>query len=37
VPEERIVIPVSGILAMKFLTAPASHSWRAYFTFRELR
>lgn len=37
VPEGRIVVPVSGIIAMKFLTAPASHSWRASFYFRELR
>jgi hypothetical protein len=35
-PEERIVVPVSGFLAMKFLTAPASHTWYASIYFREL-
>jgi len=35
-PEERIVVPVSGILAMTFLNAPASQTWFAEIVFREL-
>lgn len=35
-PEERIIVPVGGFLAMKFLTAPASHVWFAEIVFREL-
>jgi len=36
VPEERIVVPVSGIIALKFTAAPASQTWNAYMVFREL-
>lgn len=35
IPEERIWIPGGGILALKFLTAPASQEWHASITFRE--
>lgn len=34
-PEERIYVPASGIVAMKFPVAPASQSWSAYMVFRE--
>jgi len=36
VPEERIIVPQGGIIAMTFLTAPASHTWYASMYFREL-
>jgi hypothetical protein len=36
VPEERIIVPVNGIIALKFLTAPASQTWFASLTFAEL-
>lgn len=35
-PEERIIVPQGGIIAMEFLTAPASHTWYASIYFREL-
>jgi hypothetical protein len=35
-PEERPVVPGSGIIALKFVTAPTSASWRFGFTLREL-
>ncbi len=35
-PEERILVPVSGIIALKFAAAPASQTWNAYMVFREL-
>lgn len=36
-PEERIRVPQGGILALKFLTAPASQTWYASVKFRELQ
>ena len=33
---ETIVIPIGGILAMKFVDAPASQSWRMSLVFREI-
>lgn len=35
VPEERIFIPAAGILALKFLNAPASQTWFAEVVFIE--
>lgn len=35
-PEERILVPVGGIVAMKFLSAPASQTWYAELVFMEL-
>lgn len=35
-PEERILVPVSGIVALKFPNAPASQTWNFYTVFREL-
>lgn len=35
-PEERIVVPGSGIVALKFLTAPTNATWRYGFIVREL-
>ncbi len=34
-PEERIKVPAGGIIALKFPSAPASHTWRASMYFRE--
>lgn len=36
VPEERILIPISGNLGLTFMVAPASHTFTAGITFREL-
>jgi hypothetical protein len=36
VPEERIIVPPSGIIALKFATAPASNSFSAGFIYEEL-
>ena len=36
-PEERLVVPQSGFLAVTFLSAPPSATWFADLTFRELR
>lgn len=36
VPEERIIVPPSGIIALKFATAPASNSYSAGIVFEEL-
>ena len=35
VPEERIFVPPAGILAMVFITAPASQAWDAELVFME--
>lgn len=35
VPEERIFVPASGIIALKFATAPASNSFDFGLVFRE--
>lgn len=35
-PEERPIVPGSGIIALKFITAPTNASWRFGFTAREL-
>jgi hypothetical protein len=35
VPEERIYIPPGGILALKFVNAPASQAWDAEVVFQE--
>lgn len=35
VPEERIYVPPSSILALKFITAPASQTWDAEVVFIE--
>jgi hypothetical protein len=35
VPEERIYIPPSGIIALTFLTAPASQTWNFELVFEE--
>ncbi len=37
VPEERIVVPQGGIIALKFLDAPPSAKWYCGIHFRELR
>jgi hypothetical protein len=34
-PEERIYVPPSGIIALKFMNAPASKTWDAGITFKE--
>jgi hypothetical protein len=36
VPEERITVPPSGMLALKFMTAPASASFSYGFVWQEL-
>lgn len=36
VPEERIYIPPGGIIAMKFPAAPASKTWTAGITIKEV-
>lgn len=36
-PEERILAPQGGILALYFVSAPPSATWFAELTFRELR
>lgn len=36
VPEERIFVPAAGIIALKFLVAPASQAWDFRVTVREL-
>jgi hypothetical protein len=36
VPEERIYVPPAGILALKFITAPASQTWDIEVVIREL-
>jgi len=36
-PEERILAPQAGILALTFLTAPPSATWLGEICFRELR
>jgi len=36
VPEERILVPISGIIGLKFTVAPASHTFTAGITVREL-
>jgi hypothetical protein len=35
IPEGRIYVPVSGIIGLKFLTAPASQLWQAEIVIRE--
>lgn len=35
-PEARIWVPPSGIIALKFLTAPASQLWQFWMKLREL-
>lgn len=35
-PEERPVVPGSGLIALKFITAPTNASWRFGFLVREL-
>jgi len=35
-PEERIVIPAGGIVALKFFTAPANQNWQFGMDVREL-
>ncbi len=35
-PDERIRVPQGGIIALKFLTAPAAQTWYASVKFREL-
>lgn len=37
VPEERIIVPQAGIIALKFLDAPGSAKWYCGIVFRELR
>lgn len=36
VPEERIFVPPSGIIALKFPSAPTSANWTFGFTYREI-
>lgn len=36
-PEERMIVPIAGFCAVKFLTAPPSATWYAELLFRELR
>lgn len=36
VPEERILVPPSGIIAVKFLTTPATANWQGTVIFQEL-
>lgn len=36
-PEERIIVPQGGIIALKFLDAPVSAKWYCGIHFRELR
>ncbi len=36
-PEERIIVPQGGIIALKFLDAPPSAKWFCGIHFRELR
>lgn len=36
VPEERILVPPAGIIALKFPAAPASATYDAYIIFQEL-
>lgn len=36
VPEERIIVPPSGIIALKFATAPASTNFSAGIIYEEL-
>jgi hypothetical protein len=36
-PEERLWVPQGGIVALKFLTAPAAQTWYASVKFRELQ
>ncbi len=36
-PEERWIVPQGGIVALKFLDAPASAKWYCGIRFRELR
>lgn len=36
-PEERMIVPIAGFCAVKFLTAPPSATWYAELIFRELR
>lgn len=37
VPEERVIVPAGGIVALKFMDAPASSKWYCGIHFRELR
>ena len=36
IPDGRIHVPAGGIIALKFLNAPASQSFRGWMTFMEL-
>lgn len=36
-PEERVLVPQSGFVALTFLSAPPSATWNGSITFRELR
>jgi hypothetical protein len=36
VPEERVIVPPSGIIALKFATAPASNSFSCGIVYEEL-
>jgi hypothetical protein len=36
-PEERLIVPQSGFLGLTFMTAPASSTWYAEMSWRELR
>lgn len=36
-PEERIWVPATGIIALKFPTAPAAQNWFAELYFREFK
>lgn len=36
-PDEQIVVPISGIIKLKFLVAPPSATWYSEIVFRELR
>lgn len=36
VPEERIFVPPSGIIALKFTAAPTSATWKTRIVFREI-
>lgn len=36
IPEERIIVPAGGIIALKFPAAPTSATWDAQIKFREL-
>lgn len=36
IPEERLLVPVNGILGLKFMAAPASHTFTAGIVLKEL-